>query len=70
MFFRFIFYVILGYFIIKILRYLMKIFSSSFTKEKTEVHNNSRTTGKIDKKDIIEAKFEEIETKNDSPSDN
>ncbi len=68
--FRFIFFVLLGYIIIKSFRFLMKIFFKGVsTSEKQKVYEPSHSKNKIDKKDVIDAKFEEIEVNKESKSD-
>lgn len=59
MFLRFIIYSIALYFIMKAVRIVVKYFTQVSNKEKPKVKQKS-TFSKVDKKDIVEAEFEEI----------
>ena len=69
MIFRIIFFILLGYIFIKVFRFVVSIFTSvKAHKQEDRVRETTYSKSKIDKKDVIEAKFEEIETKDDSSS--
>jgi hypothetical protein len=71
MLFKFILYAILGYIIIKSLRYLINIFTAVKAGKKEEkVYTTSNTKSKIDKKDVIDAEFEEIDIKSKNSDEN
>lgn len=59
MFIRFILYSLALYFIMKAVKIVFSYFNKVSSKEKPEV-NTKNTSSKVDKKDIIEADFEEI----------
>lgn len=62
MFLRFIVYSIALYFIMKAVRIVANYFTQGVNKEKPKV-KQKRTYSKVDKKDIVEAEFEEITDK-------
>ena len=68
MLFKFILYTILGYIIIKSVRVLVNIFTAGKAEEK--VYTTSKTKPKIDKKDVIDAEFEEIDIKSKNSDEN
>lgn len=69
-FFRILFFIFVGYILVKGFRFLVTIFTSVRAKpEEEKVHEAKRAKTKIDKKDIIDAQFEEIDVK-DSQSNN
>ena len=59
MFFRFIIYSIALYFIMKAVKIAVRYFTQVSAKEKPEVKQKTPYP-KVDKKDIVEAEFEEI----------
>lgn len=64
MLFRLLLFVLLGYIIVKSVRFLINIFTAvKAGKEGEKVYTTSKTKSKIDKKDVIDAEFEEIDTK-------
>lgn len=66
--FRFLFFIFLGYLIVKAFKFLRTIFKGVSTNEKQKVYDSSSKKTKIDKKDVIDAKFEEIEVDKNSSS--
>lgn len=60
---------IFGYIIFKAIKMLSSVF---FGKQNSEaprnIYNESNSSSKIDKEDVIEAQFEEIEVKDNSAS--
>lgn len=66
----FIFYLIVGYLLFKLYKYF-KVIDKSMNQYKKEpkVHQTKKTESKISDKDIIEAKFEEIDVKENSSSE-
>lgn len=71
MFFKFILYAILGYIIIKSVRFLINIFTAVKSgKSEEKVYGTSKTKSKIDKKDVIDAQFEEIDIKKNNTEEN
>ena len=64
---RFILFTLLFYLIYRILKSIFKMsFSSKKRETKDNVFNKRKQKTTIDKKDIIEAEFEEIKEKEDS----
>lgn len=63
--FYFLFYMFLGYILIKTFRYLKDVFFGS-PNSNTRVQDSQHKKSPIDNKDIIEADFEEIDEKNNS----
>lgn len=59
MFFRFIIYSIALYFIMKAIGIVIRYFTKNSQTEKPDIKQKS-TFSKVDKKDIVEAEFEEI----------
>ncbi len=59
MFIKFIAYSIALYFIMKAVKIIARYFTHGLPKERPEV-KQSRTSQKINKRDIVEAEFEEI----------
>ena len=69
-FFRIIFFIFVGYILVKAFRFIVTIFTSVKGKPNEEkIYETKRAETKIDKKDIIDAQFEEIDVK-DSQSSN
>jgi len=67
---KLILYIIFGYLFYKISKYVMKIFTKvESKKEEPKVHQTKGSNTKIDKKDVIDAKFEEIDGKESSSSE-
>ncbi len=65
--FRILLFIFFGYVLMKTFRYIFSIFSSvSAKREEQQVYQTRSSSSKIDKKDIVDAKFEEI--KEDDPS--
>ncbi|PIQ07673.1 MAG: hypothetical protein COW71_15825 [Ignavibacteriales bacterium CG18_big_fil_WC_8_21_14_2_50_31_20] len=66
MFIRFIIYSLAFYFFMKAVRIIFRYFSSLSSNEKPKVDVKvNAPTYKVDKKDIVEAEFEEISEKED-----
>ena len=64
---RFILFTLLFYLVYRILKSIFKMsFSSKKRETKDNVFNKRKQKTTIDKKDIIEAEFEEIKEKEDS----
>ena len=63
MFIRFIIYSLAFYFIMKAFRIVVRYFQSIASQEKPHVSQKKTSHYKVDKKDIIEAEFEEINEK-------
>lgn len=63
MIFRIIFFVFLGYILVKTFRYLTSIFKAVNPKSEGERVYEADNKVKIDEKDVIEAQFEEIDEK-------
>ena len=64
-----IYVIIIGYILFKAYKFLKSIFTSiSAQKEAEKVHGTSNKKTKIDKKDVIDAQFEEIDTKENNSS--
>jgi len=62
--FQFIFYIIFFYFAYKAIKYFIGIFSSPVASSKNqEVHETKHPSEKIKSEDVIDADFEEIDTK-------
>ena len=64
MFIKFIIYSIALYFIMKAVKIVVKYFTQISSKEKPEV-KQKKAHQKVDKRDIVEAEFEEITDKED-----
>jgi hypothetical protein len=66
----FIFYLIAGYLLFKLYKYF-KILDASINTNKKEpkVHQTTKSKRKINDKDIIDAKFEEIDVKENPSSE-
>lgn len=62
MFIRFIIYSLALYFIMKAVKIVFSYFNKVSAKEKPEVNSKNAST-KVDKRDIIDADFEEIKDK-------
>jgi hypothetical protein len=62
MFIRFILYSLALYFIMKTVRIVFSYFNKVSAKEKPEV-NTKKASSKVDKRDIIDADFEDISDK-------
>ena len=68
---KLILYIIFGYLFYKISKFVMKMFNQVKPhKEEPKVHQTKGSKTKIDKKDVIDAKFEEIDGKEGSSSEN
>ncbi|GBD91706.1 hypothetical protein BMS3Abin04_02438 [bacterium BMS3Abin04] len=62
--FQFIFYLIVIYFAYKAFKYFVGIFSGPVASSKNEeVHETKHPSEKIKSEDVIDADFEEIDTK-------
>jgi len=69
--FRIILFFLLGYIIIKSFRFFKSIFASiNSRKQEERVYETSHQKTKINKKDVIDAQFEEIDEKDNSTSNN
>ena len=69
--FRIILFFLLGYIIVKSFKFFKSIFASiNSKKQEDRVYESSHQKSKIDKKDVIDAQFEEIEDKDNSTSHN
>ncbi|MCB9207309.1 MAG: hypothetical protein H6610_01230 [Ignavibacteriales bacterium] len=67
---KLIYYILIGYLIYKGIQYVKKVFFSSQKSTDYKVHDSRKGESKIDKKDIIDAHFEEIDDKENSSSTN
>jgi hypothetical protein len=66
---RIILFVFLGYILVKTFKFLKSLFTiMNRKKEDDKIYDTSAQKSKIDKKDVIDAQFEEIEVKDDSSS--
>lgn len=66
---KFIFLVFAGYLIFKAIKFFKIIFAVKKSAESSQrVYDTSNRKSKIDKKDVIDAQFEEIEIKDNSTS--
>lgn len=65
MFIRFIIYSIVLYFIMKAVKVIVFYFKQVSHKEKPNVTQNSSSSNIVNKKDIIDAEFEEISDNDD-----
>lgn len=71
MLFRILLFAILGYILVKSVRFLINIFTAiKSVKQDEKVYTTSKTKTKIDKKDVIDAEFEEIDTKTPNSDEN
>ena len=62
-------FLIFGYLAYKLASFLKRLFTTNTQNEPSQkVHRNGNSKTKIDKKDIIDAQFEEIEVKDKSAS--
>lgn len=69
--FRIIFFIFIGYILVKAFRFLFLIYKSVTAKPDEEmIYEAKRAKTKIDKKDIIDAQFEEIDVKKNTSSNN
>lgn len=69
--FRIILFFLLGYIIVKSFKFFKAIFASvKAQKQEDRVYESSNPKSKIDKKDVIDAQFEDIEEKDNSTSNN
>jgi hypothetical protein len=69
MFIRIILFVFLGYILVKTFKFLKSLYTiMNSKKEEDKIYDTSAQKSKIDKKDVIDAQFEEIEVKDDSSS--
>lgn len=71
-FIRIIIWALFFYIIFRLLRTIFKVFSSSpkNTSGKSNMNESKQKKSKIDKKDIIDAEFEEIKDKEKESSQN
>ena len=68
---KIIFAIIVGYIIVKSYKFFKSLYTIvSSKKEDERVHNTSGSNSKIDKKDVIDAQFEDIDAKDKSSSNN
>jgi len=66
---RILFFILIGYLLVKTVKFIKSVLKSVKTqREEERVRETSRSKSKIDKKDVIEAQFEEIEVKDNSES--
>ena len=71
MLFRLILFALLGYILVKSVRFLINIFTAvKAGKAEEKVYTTSKTKSKIDKKDVIDAEFEEIDIKSKNSDEN
>ena len=71
MLFRLLLFALLGYILVKSIRFLINIFKAVKAGKKEEkVYTTSNTKSKIDKKDVIDAEFEEIDIKSKNSDEN
>jgi hypothetical protein len=71
MLFRLLLFALLGYILVKSIRFLINIFTAVKAGKKEEkVYTTSNTKSKIDKKDVIDAEFEEIDIKSKNSDEN
>ncbi len=71
MLFRLLLFALLGYILVKSVRFLINIFTAVKAGKKEEkVYTTSNTKSKIDKKDVIDAEFEEIDIKSKNSDEN
>jgi len=63
MFFRFIFYSILFYIVMKVVSIVWQYFKQLNDKDNSKVNNSKNKEYTINKKDIIDAEFEDITEK-------
>jgi sortase (surface protein transpeptidase) len=67
---RILIFILFGYIIIKSIKYFVSIFTAvKESKEEKKVYETARSKSKIDKKDVIDAQFEEIDVKEDQSSE-
>lgn len=69
---RFLIYALLGFIMYRLVKTVLRIFSASPQQKQTRsnMHGTKKKKSKIDKKDIIEAEFEEINDKEKESSQN
>lgn len=63
---KFIFYIFIGYLIYKAVQFFRVIFTAKKEDSNQKVYNAKSGKVKIDKKDVIDAQFEEIDVKEQS----
>lgn len=66
MFFKFILYSIVIFLIFRLARFIYRLILNSNTQQRTNFQNTGKKKSSIDKKDIIEADFEEIKESKES----
>ena len=65
--FRILFFILLGYILIKSFKLIKSLFTSVNSRdEEKKVYETKRQGSKIDRKDVIDAQFEEIDVKDKS----
>ena len=65
--FRILFFILLGYILIKSFKLIKSIFTSVNSRDEgKKVYETKRHGSKIDRKDVIDAQFEEIDVKDKS----
>ena len=69
-FFRILLFILIGYIIVKSFKFFKSIFNSISAKNEENKVHNSQSKVKIDRKDVIDAQFEEIDTKDKSSQQN
>ena len=63
---RILVFILFGYIIYKAVKFVFSVFTSvSSSKAEEKVKQGAENNSKIDKKDVIEAQFEEIDDKED-----
>jgi len=68
---RILVFVLFGYILFKTLKFVLSVFKSiNHQRAEEKVRQASDSKSKIDKEDIIDAQFEEIEDKKDQSSTN
>lgn len=67
--FRILLFILLGYILVKTFRFIISVFTSVHSKrEDDRVKETTAKGSKINKKDVIEAEFEEIDESKSSTS--
>ena len=68
---RILVFILFGYILIKTVKFVISVFKSIKDERAEEkIKKAANPASKIDKKDIIEAQFEEIDEKKDQSADN
>ncbi len=68
--FRLIFYILIGYIFYKSYKAIVNILRNSTNKKSdSKIYENGKIRNKIDKNDVVDAQFEEIDEKENPPSE-